>query len=239
MPVTATRCLLVAQDRPVWGDDPWLLEDLRIGMPEGAVSPPERMASVRIRRAANSRLPVMTLVTFMLCAFLVAVSLTACGEAPDWCASSVPTARVVANDGEGSWARSGVAPALTEVWRVGGLEDDQALAEPMEPAVSSEGWVAIPDAALSELILVGPSGEWRGSALREGEGPGEVRWPVAAGWADANTLLVLDLSAAKVIEFDVASDSLVTEWKLPQEVFAKIGLSGYLPGIRSARGRAV
>lgn len=173
----------------------------------------------------------MTSPTSVLSPFLVAVSLAACSEAPDWCTSSVPNAGIVFNEGRGSWSRSGVTPRLREVWRVGGLAEDQALAGPNMPAVSSDGWVAIPDAVLSEVILVSPSGEWRGSVLREGEGPGEVRWPVAAGWTEEHTLLVLDLSLAKVVEFDLSSNRAVREWKIPQEVFAKIGLAGYLPAL--------
>jgi hypothetical protein len=63
---------------------------------------------------------------------------------------------------------------------------------------------------------------------------------VAAGWTEEGTLLVLDLSVAKVIEFDASKDTLVGEWKIPQEVFAKIGVSGYLPGILlTSRGTVV
>ncbi|MEE9133141.1 MAG: hypothetical protein V3U13_06230 [Gemmatimonadota bacterium] len=138
---------------------------------------------------------------------------------------------MVFNEGKGSWTRSGVSPRLRELWRVGGLADDEALAGPQMPVVSTGGWVAIPDAVLSEVIIVTPSGEWRGSVLREGEGPGEVRWPVAAGWTAEHILLVLDLSVAKVVEFDLSADRTVLEWRIPQEVFAKIALSGSLPGI--------
>jgi hypothetical protein len=173
----------------------------------------------------------MTSPVFMLSAFLLAVSTAACSDAPDWCTSPVPSGRIVFNEGEGLWRRSGVSPRLRELWRVGGLRDDQALAGPQMPAVSADGWVAIPDAVLSEVILVSPSGEWRGTVLREGQGPGEVRWPVAAAWTREHNLLVLDLYAAKVVEYDLSTQRTVREWKIPQEVFAKIGLSGYLPGV--------
>jgi hypothetical protein len=174
---------------------------------------------------------LMTSPIYLLSVFLLAVSTAACSEAPDWCTSPVPSGRIVFNEEEGLWRRSGVSPRLRELWRVGGLRDDQALAGPQMPAVSADGWVAIPDAVLSEVILVSPSGEWRGTVLREGQGPGEVRWPVAAGWTGEHNLLVLDLSVAKVVEYDLSTQRTVQEWKIPQEVFAKIGLSGYLPGV--------
>lgn len=168
---------------------------------------------------------------YLLSAFLLAVSTAACTEAPDWCTSPVPSGRIVFNEEEGLWRRSGVSPRLRELWRVGGLRDDQALAGPQMPAVSADGWVAIPDAVLSEVILVSPSGEWRGTVLREGQGPGEVRWPVAAAWTREHNLLVLDLSVAKVVEYDLSTQRTLQEWKIPQQVFAPIALSGSLPGV--------
>jgi hypothetical protein len=54
---------------------------------------------------------------------------------------------------------------------------------------------------------------------------------VAAAWTKEHNLLVLDLSVAKVVEYDLSTQRTVQEWKIPQEVFAKIGLSGYLPGV--------
>ncbi len=163
--------------------------------------------------------------------FALVTALGGCTEFEDWCTSADVETTAILNRGPGHWERSGRSPRLVEVWRVGGLEQGQELARPTRPAVSPGGWVAIPDAVLGEVILVDPAGEWRGSILRQGQGPGEVRWPVAAGWRGDGTLQVLDLGGAKVVEFVRATDSVSGEWRIPPDVYSRIGAAGELPAV--------
>ena len=78
---------------------------------------------------------------------------------------------------------------------------------PADLAVSPNGSVAIADWGLAEVIVIDPGGEWQGAVTTRGEGPGEVRAPVAVTWVDANTLLVLDVSAFRITTLDLASHS--------------------------------
>ena len=96
---------------------------------------------------------------------------------------------------------------MREVWRAGGLNDAEALVRPAGVAVSPDGSVAIVDWGLAEVILLRPNGEWLGAVTSRGEGPGEVQAPVAVTWVDANTLLILDVSAFRMVTLDLASHS--------------------------------
>ena len=92
-----------------------------------------------------------------------------------------------------------------ELWRAGGLDEAEALVRPAGVAVSPDGSVAIADWGLAAVILLGPDGEWHGTVTTHGEGPGEVQAPVAVTWANADTLLILDVSAFRLVTLDLAS----------------------------------
>ena len=111
---------------------------------------------------------------------------------------------VVTNTSVGAWPAE---LSWREVWRAGGLVDDEALVRPAGVAVSPDGSVAIADWGLGEVIVLGPDGEWQGPVTARGEGPGEVQAPVAVTWVDADTLLILDLGAFRVVTLDLGSRS--------------------------------
>lgn len=100
---------------------------------------------------------------------------------------------------EGAWDRAGGTPRLVEVWRAGGLNEGEELAFPIGIAASRDGWIAVPDWVLGEVMVVAPDGSWRGSWTRRGEGPGEVLRPVAAAWGEDGTLAVFDIEGPKVV----------------------------------------
>lgn len=105
----------------------------------------------------------------------------------------------------------GVWPAdlsWREVWRAGGLNEAEQLVRPASVAVSPDGSVAVADWGLAEVIVLGPDGEWQGAVTARGEGPGEVQAPVAVTWVDAQTLLILDVSAFRVVTLDLVSRSV-------------------------------
>ncbi len=120
------------------------------------------------------------------------------------CDITDPNGQAVTNTSVGAWPAE---LSWREVWRAGGLNDAQALVRPADVAVSPDGSVAIVDWGLAEVIVLGPGGEWQGTVTERGEGPGEVRAPVAATWADANTLLILDVSAFRIVTLDLSSRS--------------------------------
>ena len=120
------------------------------------------------------------------------------------CEISDPNGQAVTNTSVGVWPAE---LSLREVWRAGGLNDAEALVRPAGVAVSPDGSVAIVDWGLAEVILLRPNGEWQGAVTARGEGPGEVQAPVAVTWVDANTLLILDVSAFRMVTLDLASHS--------------------------------
>ncbi len=120
------------------------------------------------------------------------------------CDITDPNGQAVTNTSVGAWPTE---LSWREVWRAGGLSDAQALVRPADVAVSPDGSVAIVDWGLAEVIVLGPGGEWQGTVTERGEGPGEVRAPVAVAWADANTLLILEVSAFRIVTLDLSTRS--------------------------------
>ncbi|MDE2979617.1 MAG: hypothetical protein OXU74_00350 [Gemmatimonadota bacterium] len=112
--------------------------------------------------------------------------------------------QAVANTNVGVWP---AALSWREIWRAGGLNEAEALRRPAGVAVGPHGSVAIADWGLAEVIVVGPDGEWQGPVMSRAEGPREVRAPAAVTWVGANTLLVLDLGAFRMVTLDLASQS--------------------------------
>ena len=120
------------------------------------------------------------------------------------CEITDPDGQAVANTSLGAWPAE---LSWREVWRAGGLNDDETLLRPAGVAVSPDGSVAIADWGLAEVIVLGPGGEWQGPVMIRAEGPTEVRAPAAVTWVDAKTLLVLDLGAFRIVTLDLASDA--------------------------------
>ena len=138
-------------------------------------------------------------------ALLFAALIAGCdlpGSAP--CEATGPNGQVVANTSVGVWPAE---LSWRELWRAGGLNEAEVLVRPAGVAVSPDGSVAIADWGLAEVILLGPDGEWQGTVTARGEGPGEVQAPVAVTWVDADTLLILDVSAFRMVTLDLASRS--------------------------------
>ena len=136
---------------------------------------------------------------------LVAALLAGC-DSPESasCEITDPDGQTVTNTSVGVWPAE---LSWREIWRVGGLNEAEALRRPAGVAVSPDGSVAIADWGLAEVIVVGPDGEWQGPVMTRAEGPREVRAPAALAWVDANTLLVLDLGALRMVTLDLASQS--------------------------------
>lgn len=141
----------------------------------------------------------------LISALLLTALIAGCdlpGSAP--CEVTGPNGQVVTNTSVGVWPAE---LSWREVWRAGGLNEAEALVQPTGVAVSPDGSVAVADWRLAEVIVIDPDGEWQGAVTRRGEGPGEVQAPVAVTWVDSNTLLILDVSAFRMVTLDLASRS--------------------------------
>ncbi len=136
---------------------------------------------------------------------LLAAVIAGC-DSPEsaYCEITDPDAQAVTNTSVGVWP---VELSWREIWRVGGLNEAEALRRPAGVAVGPDGSVAIADWGLAEVIVVGPDGDWQGPVMTRAEGPREVRAPAAVAWVDAETLLVLDLGAFRMVTLDLASQS--------------------------------
>jgi hypothetical protein len=129
--------------------------------------------------------------------------LLGCGWAPAptaRCEIQNPAGPVVLNEGPGAW---GGERELKELWRVGGMEEEQYLAYPLQIAVGPDGEVAVPDFQLVGVPIIDRDGRWQGSPVSWGQGPGEVDMPAAAAWSDARELAILDWGNVRVEILDL------------------------------------
>lgn len=137
-------------------------------------------------------------------ALAAALLLTACGEqAPYACPPLVEGVEIVANEGTGTWAEAGLSPRVDEeLWRRGGTREDEEIALPTFPGVSSTGRLALPDFRLGEVTVIEPDGTWAGPWIRPGQGPEEIRSALATTWTPEGHLLVLDVVGARVVRLE-------------------------------------
>lgn len=149
------------------------------------------------------------------------------------CGDRSPESRCVApaadGSGSGLWAEGGVRPELVELWRAGGLAEEEGMAFPVGVAAGPGHRVAVPDFRLGEVFVVGPDGRWEGSWTRRGEGPGEVLRPVAASWTDEGRLVAFDIEGARVVWLDSARSPARTV-ALPPGFTGPVVASGSLDG---------
>ncbi|MDX1396615.1 MAG: hypothetical protein R3195_19700, partial [Gemmatimonadota bacterium] len=123
-----------------------------------------------------------------------ALALAACAPdapAPDECGT--PTSAE-------AWV-GGPAPRFEELWRAGGSNEGEELSLPYFASPGPDGRLAITDIRL-QVIGVEGDGSWIGPLTQSGDGPGEVGFPIAAAWTRDGRLVVLDMSAAKVVTLD-------------------------------------
>lgn len=116
---------------------------------------------------------------------------------------------------------------FSEVWRRGGTNEGEEVAEPIAAAVSREGRVAIADFTLAEVILISADGEWLGPIARRGSGPGELQSALAVAWDDAERLVVFDVLNAKVLRYS-ATDGRTEDLPLHGSFAAAVMASGGL-----------
>ncbi len=152
----------------------------------------------RIIRRLEARLTLASFLTGLI------VGCASPESASAGCEITDPNDHAVTNTSVGDWPAE---LSWREVWRAGGLNEAEVLVRPAGVAVSPDGSVAIADWGLAEVVVLGPGGEWRRTVTAHGEGPGEVQAPVAVAWVNAHTLLILDVSAFRLVTLDLGSGS--------------------------------
>jgi hypothetical protein len=112
---------------------------------------------------------------------------------------------------------------LEEVWRAGGSNPGQEIAEPASVQVSESGYAAVVDFSLGEVSVISPQGEWMGQWARRGRGPGELTMPVAANWS-GDTLVVYDIEQSKVSRYRLGES--LGDSGIPPELSTPVVASG-------------
>jgi hypothetical protein len=93
---------------------------------------------------------------------------------------------------------------LEEMWRVGGEDDDENLfGIVIQVLTDDDGHVYLLDLQLSEVQVFSSDGEYLKTLSREGEGPGEVRYPVDMLLTPAGNLGLVQSFPGKIIEIDL------------------------------------
>jgi hypothetical protein len=177
----------------------------------------------------------------LLLAGLVAATsfLAGCAEAPAAAHCAALPGEVPVRGGEevGAWGEE-VRDGLRELWRAGGLRDDEHLAMPVSATLSRSGILAVPDFQLSEVVGVDPDGSWLGALLPPGQGPGELVRPVVAAWDTVPVLHVVDVSGGKVERWDPAGEGSGTG-RVAVELLHRVLSSGEVAWMGMQPGHAI
>lgn len=105
----------------------------------------------------------------------------------------------------GDLPRDGVQTlAFEELWRVGGPDDEETLFGVIGQArKDDEGNVYLLDRQLSEVQVYSPDGDYLRTLSREGDGPGEVRFPRDIFLLADGTLGILQMMPGKIVKLDL------------------------------------
>lgn len=119
---------------------------------------------------------------------------------------------------------------LVELWRRGGTAEGEVLGLPMTIVPAPGGRIAIPDFQLGEVIVIAADGTWRGAITRAGDGPGEVRVPLAVAWSPDHVLNVLDVGNGGIVRLREDGSQAVEDTPLDAAFAAGILARGELDG---------
>lgn len=106
----------------------------------------------------------------------------------------------------GDKPRDGVATMkLKELWRAGGVDDEDNLFGLItQVRTDDDGNVYLLDTQLHEVQVFGPDGTFEHTLSREGEGPGEVRYPVDMLFMPNGTLGLVQSFPGKIVCVDLS-----------------------------------
>lgn len=100
---------------------------------------------------------------------------------------------------------------LKELWRAGGPDDEETIFGIVNQAAQDkEKNIYLLDTQLSQVHIFSPDGEQITSLSREGDGPGEVRFPVDMTFMPDGTLGILQPFPGKVTKISLAGDPMGT-----------------------------
>jgi hypothetical protein len=91
---------------------------------------------------------------------------------------------------------------LDEEWRVGGEDSDFVFGLLIDAVSDEAGNVYLLDNQLCQVEVFDSRGEHTGTLSRQGEGPGEVRVPMAIEWMPNGSLGLLELFPSKLVTIE-------------------------------------
>jgi hypothetical protein len=95
---------------------------------------------------------------------------------------------------------------LEEIWRVGGEDSDFIFGMVIDSLGDAEGNVYLLDNQLCQVEVFDATGEHLRTLSRQGDGPGEVRTPIAMTFMDDGTLGLVELFPAKVVKLTATGE---------------------------------
>jgi hypothetical protein len=87
-----------------------------------------------------------------------------------------------------------------ELWRIGGTDSDHIFGVIARAFTDRDGNVYFVDSQLSEVQVYSATGAYLRTLSREGEGPGEVRWPLDGCWLPDGTLGIVQPYPGSVVK---------------------------------------
>ena len=107
------------------------------------------------------------------------------------------------------WVENGAEPAqgvrdvnLEELWRVGGEDGEDFFGLITDAVFGDEGNLYLLDTRLAEVAVYDTDGERLGTLSREGDGPGEVRFPAKILFMPNGTLGIAQIFPGRIVMVD-------------------------------------
>ena len=91
---------------------------------------------------------------------------------------------------------------LEEMWRVGGEDSDFVFGMIIDSLADDESNVYLLDSQLCHVEVFDPNGEHLRTISGEGEGPGEIRGPIAMEWMEDGALALMEIFPSKLVQVD-------------------------------------
>ena len=129
--------------------------------------------------------------------------------------------RVIDNDGPAQ----GVALLdLEELWRVGGEEEDVIFGRIVDVQRHPDGNIYVLDNQLCQVTVISPDGEYLRNISREGDGPGELRQPMALAFLADDVLGVGMGFPGKIVSMKLDGTPLHSIFPIGEPAEGNIGI---------------
>jgi hypothetical protein len=96
--------------------------------------------------------------------------------------------------------------ALEELWRVGGEDSEFIFGMIIDSTADKDGNVYLLDNQLGQVEVFSPDGAHLRTLSRQGDGPGEVRNPIALTMLPDGTLGIIELFPSKVVKLSLTGE---------------------------------